>query len=259
MTDAQRALFYAIYQDLPKQGPGDDASTRRAFRLVADRLPAAPRVLDLGCGTGRQTMVLAGLTEGVIVAIDNHQPYLDRLEAHVQQGFPRAAVRAVQADLRDLPGGADAVRPGTFDLVWSEGALYVLGLKQALAMIHPLLQPDGALAFTELTWRTEDPPEAARALWRAAYPAMQTAPANRALVRAAGFEPIGDFVLPEAAWWDGYYRPIEERLRRLRARHGNDPHRLEVIEATQAEIDGYRAHADAYGYVFYTARKRPRA
>ena len=256
MTDAQQALFIEIHAGLPQQGPGDEASTRRALRLVADRLPAAPRVLDLGCGTGRQTLTLASQLNGEIVAVDNHRPYLHRLAAQLQSP-PPADVRPVEADLHDLPDALGPAAKEPFDLIWAEGSLYILGLEAALSTIHPLLHPAGCLAFTELTWLTAEPSDTTRAFWTAEYPAMQTAAANRTLVRNTGFDPIGDFVLPEASWWHGYYRPIEERLDRLRDEHADVPELLEVIEATQAEIDLYRAYAAEYGYVFYIAQKRP--
>lgn len=256
MTDAQRALFFEIHTDLPQQGPGADASTRRAMQFVAERLPAAPRVLDLGCGTGRQTLVLASLIDGEVVAVDNHRPYLDRLAAQVQQSSLRADVTPVEADLHDLPNALGPAGGAPFDMIWAEGALYILGLEAALAMIHSLLHPEAVLAFTELTWLTEQPSDAARAFWATNYPTMQTVDANRALLRDAGFDLIDDFVLPEAAWWDGYYQLIEERLSRLRDEHAAAPELLDVIAATQAEIDLYRAHAKEYGYVFYVAQKR---
>ena len=43
---------------VPRQGPGSDACTREALRRLPE-LPPAPRVLDLGCGSGRGALVLA--------------------------------------------------------------------------------------------------------------------------------------------------------------------------------------------------------
>jgi len=42
-------IFFEIYEDLPRQGPGNKTSTHKAFALLAD-LVAEPRILDIGCG-----------------------------------------------------------------------------------------------------------------------------------------------------------------------------------------------------------------
>ena len=63
-------VFFDVQSDLPRQGPGDDASTRRALTSCT-ALAAAPRVLDVGCGPGAQTLALAALLPAArITAID---------------------------------------------------------------------------------------------------------------------------------------------------------------------------------------------
>ena len=69
--------FMALYGTLPRAGPGDDASTAKAYGMC-DGLPAKPRILDIGCGPGAQTLALARLSEGTILALD--------LMPHLQKG-----------------------------------------------------------------------------------------------------------------------------------------------------------------------------
>lgn len=38
-------------------------------------------IIDLGCGVGGQTLHLADLTAGTIVAVDSHAPSIERLSA----------------------------------------------------------------------------------------------------------------------------------------------------------------------------------
>ena len=70
------ALFYKIYNALPRGGPGNVESTRKAFELLPD-LPDNPNILDIGCEKGIQTIELAKISDGRIVAVDNHRPFLD--------------------------------------------------------------------------------------------------------------------------------------------------------------------------------------
>ena len=55
-TDVEGAWErFEVFEALPRQGPGDRACAERALALC-DELPATPRILDLGCGVGAQTM-----------------------------------------------------------------------------------------------------------------------------------------------------------------------------------------------------------
>ena len=73
-ADRVEALFFELFSGLPRQGPGTAASTRRALGLVPSVGPRT-RVLDVGCGTGAQTLVLALSSPSHIVAVDNHPPF----------------------------------------------------------------------------------------------------------------------------------------------------------------------------------------
>ena len=55
-----------LHQGLPREGPGDDGCTREALRRLPELRPEAV-VLDLGCGPGGQTLVLAKTPKRVLM------------------------------------------------------------------------------------------------------------------------------------------------------------------------------------------------
>ena len=57
------------------------------------------------------------------------------------------------------------VPAGSVNLIWSEGAAYILGLEESLRRWRPLLASEGLMAVTECTWLTDNPPEEAKAFW----------------------------------------------------------------------------------------------
>ena len=73
-------LLVELHEGLPRLGPGNTECTLRAFALCED-LPAAPDILDVGCGTGAQTFDLAAGTAGQLTAVDLFPSFLARLEA----------------------------------------------------------------------------------------------------------------------------------------------------------------------------------
>ena len=112
-------LFYEIYNDLPRQGPGDAECTRRAFQSLPDP-SAIHRILDAGCGAGLQTLELARLSTVEIVAVDNNPVVIETLSRRVKKDGLSPRVKPVVADMLALD-----VAPKSFDLLWSEGAIYM--------------------------------------------------------------------------------------------------------------------------------------
>ena len=47
----------------------------------------------------------------------------------------------------------------SFDIIWSEGALYLMGFQNGLKRCHQFLKKNGHLAVTELVYTTPNPPE----------------------------------------------------------------------------------------------------
>lgn len=244
--ESVRAAFFALHHGLPREAPGSRESTARALAL-AEPLPAAPQVLDIGCGPGMQTMDLAELVPAAsLVAVDLHPAFVAETERRAHERGVAHRVEARVADMTALP-----FAEASFDLVWCEGAAYVMGLPAALAAWRRLLRPDGRLALTEAVWLTADPPEDVRRFWQDGYPAMTDVPGCRGSIERAGYELRGDFVLPASAWWDEYYRPLQARMEALAAARGGDPAVARVLDEHREEIAMYERHGDCYGYAFF--------
>ena len=140
---------------------------------------------------------------------------------------------------------------GPFDLIWSEGALYIMGFREGLAMCHCLLVPGGLLAVSELCWLRPDAPKECRKFFDNEYPAMLDVDANLAIIRSSGYKVVSYFTLPESSWWDSYYNPLADRLQPFRKKYATEPKRIEMIDAVAMEIDMYRKYSSYYGYVFF--------
>ncbi len=241
-------IFFEVYEALPRQGPGNPASAQRALELCRG-LPPSPAVNDLGCGTGGQTLHLAGLVSGSIVAMDSHAPSIERLNATLAQRGLSHRVRAVVWDMAH-PG----MPSESFDLVWSEGALYNLGIENALRVCRELLRPLGCLVFTEPVWRKENPPPEVKAIFDMDYPAMGLVEDILEALERSGFELLGRFTLPDEAWWDDFYTPMELRIGELREKYSADAEALAVLDQIAQEPEMHRRHGQCYAYEFFVAR-----
>jgi len=163
------SLFWELHSDLPREGPGSDRSTREAAEKLP-RLSDDARVLDVGCGPGAQTLALArAFPQAHIMAVDRHAPFLKDLTRRTRSSEAFSRIASLQGDMRALP-----FSDNRFDLIWSEGAIYIVGFEAGLRSWRPLLKTHGCVAVTEISWLTEAPPEAPTQFWSRNYPAMAT-------------------------------------------------------------------------------------
>jgi SAM-dependent methyltransferase len=231
--------FFTLHADLPREGPGETADVAWAAELAGLRPDA--RVLDAACGPGGDIgALLRAAPEGQVTAIDLHAPFIDG--ARARWGGDRRVTLAV----------GDMTAPeGPFDLIWCAGAVYFLGIEAALGAWRDRLAPGGAVAFSEPVYLTDTPSEGAIAFWAGEGAGVGTPGTIAARVAAAGYRTEATRVLSDVAW-ESYYRPLEDRIARLRP--GADAGLTRALDAGLAEIAAWRAHRRETGYLLSLVR-----
>jgi SAM-dependent methyltransferase len=243
-------LFFEIFDRLPRQGPGDAASTIEALKLVP-AVSSHTRVLDLGCGTGSQTRVLAGNSPARVVAIDNHPPFVEEARRQARAAGLDDRIDTRVGDMHRLD-----FMPGSFDVIWCEGAIYVIGLEEGLRKWRPLLAPGGHLALTEVCWSRPHPPAECAEFWAREYPAIRDTATRLMTITECGYDIVGHFSLPASSWWDDYYKPLQQHITEFRGRHHNEPDAGELADQIQREIDIWHRYSVWYHYEFFVMRVR---
>jgi ubiquinone/menaquinone biosynthesis C-methylase UbiE len=245
MSEKMPKIFWEVHSGLPREGPGDNESTRKAYMML-EGLPEHPRILDIGCGPGMQTIDLAKLSSGRVDALDNHEPFLEDLMRRAKKEGVSDRIRPVKGDMFNLN-----YENNSFDLIWSEGAIYIIGFEKGLREWRRLLTENGYIVVSEVSWLRPHPPEELKKFWAKEYPAIRTIKENLEIARRSGYSIVSYFVLPEKSWWDNYYTPIETKLPSLKDRYRDDEEALQFIACEETEIEMFRNYLDYYGYVFY--------
>ncbi|MCC6240800.1 MAG: class I SAM-dependent methyltransferase [Phycisphaerales bacterium] len=231
-----------LHRGVGREGPGDLEFSRQILAELPS-LPAKPRIVDLGCGSGAGALLMAEYFGVPVTAVDLAKPLLDAMMEQARARGLSGRIHPLACDFSDLP-----MEPSSIDLLWSEGAAYNLMFAGALKKWRPLLAPNGVAVISELTWFTDKVPDQPRRYWERAYPAIADEAGNTACAKAAGFDVVSTRRLPAEAWWDNYYNPM---LERIAAMSNLDATMQTVIDEMQSEIDLFRHHSQHYGYTFY--------
>ena len=202
--------------------------TRKAFHILPEL--DKPRILDVGCGSGVPTMELAKLSNGQIIGLDVNQPSLDRLKRKIEKAGLSDRVKVMKCSMVDMDFPNES-----FDIIWAEGSIAVVGFKRGLKEWRQFLKPNRFLAVhDEIGDITEKLKQ----------------------ISSCGYDLLEYFTLNDDTWWMEYYAPLEKRINEIRIKHANDPKALAVLDEEQREIDMFKKNPGRYCSVFFIMKKR---
>ncbi|WP_406734874.1 MerR family transcriptional regulator [Vibrio scophthalmi] len=238
--ESYMADFYRIFDPLERRGPGSESDTLAALRKV----PMKPsQILEVGCGQGIATRLLAQQCDAQITAIDNDEEAIKALQASNQEHAEQ--IRFECASMTDLP-----YAERSFDLIWSEGSAYIMGVENAFKQWRPLLNQGGVLVLSDLVWSTDDANETAKAFWGSEYPDMTTVETRIKQAKAAGYQVVDTFPISDAAW-EAYYQPLSQQVAALKDELTNS----QAIKDIERELSAYRQRDDQFDYQMFILMK----
>lgn len=203
--DSYMKDFITVFKTLERWGPGSQQDSLKAMSYIEPE--SMTDILEIGCGTGPSTLLLAQNSKAHIIAVDNEPTAIEQLNERVKNAQLNERISPVCASMTELP-----FQVQSFDAIWAEGCVYIMGMESALRQWKPLLKEHGVLMVSDLVWLTDLPNEQTKQFWLADYPDIQTIPKRLALFKKQGYEVVKHFSLPVEAW-QNYWFPLKKEFR----------------------------------------------
>jgi ubiquinone/menaquinone biosynthesis C-methylase UbiE len=201
--------------------------TRRAFRMLPKL--DKPRILDIGCGSGVPTMELARLGQGEVIGIDIDKSDLDKLKKKIREAGLSDRVQAVNCSILDM-----AFPDESFDIIWSEGSIFVVGFKRGIQDWKRFLKPGGFVVIHDEKGDVEE---------------------KLRQISKCGYKLLGYFILSEDTWWTEYFAPLEKLIAKSQTSYADDPHTLEELSQARRELEMFKNNPERNSSVYFVTQK----
>ncbi|MGI6424961.1 MAG: hypothetical protein ACOX2A_07020 [Tepidanaerobacteraceae bacterium] len=144
----------------------------------------------------------------------------------------------------------------SFDVIWSEGAIYNIGFEKGLSLWRKYLKDNGYIAVSEISWLTDTRPDEIEQYWINEYSEIDTIENKLQVIEKCGYTSVSYFVLDDKCWIDNYYQPLLENVGEFLKKYNYADEVKEFVEQGKIEADMYNRFKDYYSYVFYIAKKK---
>ncbi len=242
-------LICEYFASVERQGPGSPEITAKALGFV-DNLTENSRIVDLGCGTGGQTMTLAQHVPGQITGLDLFPEFIQIFNRNVAQLGLSNRVNGIVGSMDNL-----SFEKESLDLIWAEGSIYNIGFERGFREWREYLKPGGYIAASEATWFTAERPAEIHDFWMAHYPEIDIIPNKVAQVQKAGYIPVATFALPSTCWTEDFYAPQAKAQDEFLKKYAGNRTAEDLISSQRHEMQLYDKYKHYYGYVFYIGKK----
>ena len=237
--------FFEIFENMKRPGPGSEASTLRAFRSLPESSNIRT-IMDIGCGKGSASLILAAECDARITAVDNHPPFLDFLIKEAKKQGYGEQITATCGSMSEL-----GFQDGSFDLLWAEGSAYIMGFEKALSQWRRLIRDGGFLFVSDAVLLTDQPSPECAEFWNAEYPDITAPDSRRRQADSLGYDLITSYLLP-CADWISFYSDMQRQVDAAISKYGMAP----AFEDMRKEIRISELYGNEYGYICLLLRKR---
>ena len=117
--------------------------------------------------------------------------------------------------------------------------------------MRPLLKPGGFLVAHEMIWLRPDPPPEVRSHAQTAFPHVRTAADYLSAIADCGYDVLDYFSLPDDAWWQMFFAPLQARIQALRPQYAGNAAAKALLDQQQRQVNDYVKYRAWYGSAFF--------
>ena len=204
-----------------------DPYSKKAFHFLP--YMSQPIILDIGCGTGFSTILLATETDGNVFGIDIDRVSLDLLQEKIARFDLEDRISIIHDSITH-----HRFNNNFFDIIWAEGSLFIMGFKQSLTDWYQLIKPKGFLVV---------------------HDAMDAIDKKLEMIPRLGYLLINHFTITETQWWTTYFSPLKDLIKHYEKQSHTDEKLYALLLKDKDEISLYESDPSAQSSFYAIMQK----
>ena len=201
--------------------------TRIAFEMLPEFKNS--HILDVGCGTGNPTIELATISKGHVLGIDIDATSLKLLQGKINEKGLDNQVSVINGSILTMDFAEES-----FDIIWSEGSVFIMGFENSIKKWHRFLKPYGFLVVHD---ENKDKAE------------------KIGSISKYGYRLFAQFDLSENLWWLKYFTPLKQLIQDFRQMYPDDHELYNELDKDQIEIGKFRSNSAVTSSFFVIMQK----
>ncbi|MBU1941087.1 MAG: class I SAM-dependent methyltransferase [Candidatus Thermoplasmatota archaeon] len=201
--------------------------TRKAFQLLPECKNL--HILDVGCGSGVPTIELAKISDGHIIGIDIDETSLNLLRRKIQETGLNNRVSVIKDSIQAMDFPEES-----FDIIWAEGSIFVMGFEKSIKKWRRFLKPNGFLVI---------------------HDENKDKNIKLGLITKYDYAIIAQFELTANLWWLEYYTPLEQLIQKFRHKYPDESELNNELNNDQIEIDKCKSNSIVFSSFFVIMQK----
>ena len=183
-----------------------------------------PRILDVGCGSGVPTLMMAEKFNGKITAVDTDTKSIDIFREKIKGLNLSNRVTLSNSSFFDIK-----VKNNEYDLILAEGLLNVVGFQKGFLRIIKLLKRKGFIII---------------------HDEFQNQNEKIEFIKNNDCKILDSFVLDEQIWWNDYFKRLEKEIS-----SNSNKELLKLFKSDIEEIKLFKKNPSQYISVYYIIEK----
>jgi ubiquinone/menaquinone biosynthesis C-methylase UbiE len=183
-----------------------------------------PKILDVGCGTGVPTLMIAEKFNGKITAVDTDTKSIVVFREKIKELNLANRITLSNSSLFDIK-----VKNNQYDLILAEGLLNVVGFRKGFLKLTKLLKRKGFIIIHDEFQNKNDKIE---------------------FIKNNDYKILDSFVLDKQIWWNDYFKCLEKEIS-----SNSNKELLKLFKSDLQEIKLFKLNPSQYMSVYYIIEK----